>query len=144
MRRIGNCYGGKNYKEITMEINVKIGAEGKATTLVDRAKSAAAVGSGLLEVYATPSMAALMEQSACVALEGALPEGWTTVGVMLNLEHTRATRMGAQVEAQATVTMVDGRAVEFEIVASDDRGEIGRATHRRVAVESARFMSKLG
>ena len=127
-----------------MEIEVKVGAAGKATTLVDRAKSAAAVGSGLLEVYATPSMAALMEQSACVALEGALPEGWTTVGVMLNLEHTRATRMGAQVEAQATVTMVDGRTVEFEIVASDDRGEIGRATHRRVAVESARFMSKLG
>ncbi|MBO5710550.1 MAG: dihydrolipoamide acyltransferase [Rikenellaceae bacterium] len=127
-----------------MEINAKVGAVGTATTTVDRAKSAAAVGSGLLEVYATPSMAALMEQSACVALEGALPEGWTTVGVMLNLEHTRATRMGAQVEAQATVTMVDGRVVEFEIVASDDRGEIGRATHRRVAVESARFMSKLG
>ena len=127
-----------------MEINAKVGAVGTATTTVDRAKSAAAVGSGLLEVYATPSMAALMEQSACVALEGALPEGWTTVGVMLDLEHTRATRMGAQVEAQATVTMVDGRTVEFEIVASDDRGEIGRATHRRVAVESARFMSKLG
>lgn len=127
-----------------MEINAKVGAVGTATTTVDRAKSAAAVGSGSLEVYATPSMAALMEQSACVALEGALPEGWTTVGVMLNLEHTRATRMGASVEAQATITCVDGRAVEFTIVASDDRGEIGRATHRRVAVESARFMAKLG
>ena len=127
-----------------MEINAKVGAVGTATTTVDRAKSAAAVGSGLLEVYATPSMAALMEQSACVALEGALPEGWTTVGVMLNLEHTRATRMGASVEAQATITCVDGGAGEFTIVASDDRGEIGRATHRRVAVESARFMAKLG
>ena len=52
--------------------------------------------------------------------------------------------MSELLEVYATPSMVDGRAVEFEIVASDDRGEIGRATHRRVAVESARFMSKLG
>jgi predicted thioesterase len=127
-----------------MDINAKVGATGLAVAKVDRAKSAAAVGSGLLEVYATPSMAALMEQSACVALDGSLPEGWTTVGVMLNLEHTRATPMGADVEAQAAIIAIDGRIIDFEIVARDNRGEIGRATHRRIAVESARFMAKLG
>ena len=127
-----------------MEINAKIGTIGIATTTTDRAKSAAAVGSGSLEVYATPSMAALMEQSACKALEGALPEGWTTVGVALNLEYSRATGMGIGVEAQATITGINGRTVEFEIVAKDNKGEIGRATHRRVAVECSRFLAKIG
>lgn len=110
---------------------------------VTEADTAAVIGSGDLPVLATPRMVAGMEQAAMQAVAVALPEGSTTVGTQVAIEHLRATPVGATWTAVATLVKVDGRALHFEVEASDDKGVIGRGTHTRFVVEVARFMSKL-
>ena len=121
---------------------VKAGLVREERGVSDEAHSARAVGSGLLPVLATPAMTALMEQAAANAIEEYLPEGWTSVGVSLNVEHTSATPLGMKFRAEAEVTAVEGRKVLFAVRAYDEAGEIGRGTHARFAVEAEPFLAK--
>ena len=123
-------------------MEIIIGMKGEASTLVEKEDTAQYVGSGSLLVYATPCLAALMEGAACAAIEEALPQGQTSVGTALNLEHLSATPVGLEVRASAEVTAVDGRKITFAITAFDEAGEIGRATHTRVLVNSEKFLEK--
>ena len=123
-------------------MELTVGMTGTAATAVTRDNTAAAVGSGDLEVFATPMMAALMEQAAAAAIRPALAAGKTWVGTSLQLSHNSATPVGMKVEAVATVTKVEGSRVEFSVTARDDAGEIGSGTHTRVVVDSARFLEK--
>ena len=123
-------------------MEIIIGLKGEASTLVEKEDTAQYVGSGSLLIYATPCLAALMEGAACAAIEDVLPQGQTSVGTALNLEHLSATPVGLEVRASAEVTAVDGRIITFAITASDESGEIGRATHTRVLVNSEKFLEK--
>ena len=123
-------------------MEIIIGLKGEASTLVEKEDTAQYVGSGSLLVYATPCLAALMEGAACAAIEDVLPQGQTSVGTALNLEHLSATPVGLEVRASAEVTAVDGRKISFAITAFDESGEIGRATHTRVLVNSEKFLEK--
>ena len=104
--------------------------------------SSCTVGSGSLEVFATPMMIAAMEQAACTLLQEFLEEGQTSVGTMMHVAHSAATPLGMQVTATATITAQEGRKVEFEVSARDACGEIGRGTHTRFIVDAAKFLSK--
>ena len=119
-----------------------IGRIGTAEALVEREDTALEVGSGSLLVYATPCLAALMEGAACNCLEGLLAEGQTSVGTMLNLNHSAATPVGLEVSAEAKLTAVEGRKLTFEITAKDEKGVIGTAHHERFIVNSERFLQK--
>ena len=119
-----------------------IGRIGISEALVEREDTAQVVGSGSLLVYATPCMAALMEGAACNCLEEILPEGQTSVGTMLNLNHTAATPVGLEVSAEAELTAVDGRKLTFKITAKDEKGVIGTAQHERFIVNAERFLQK--
>ncbi len=121
---------------------LEVGLTGRSEALVEKEDTAQAVGSGELLVYATPCMVALMEGAACDALAGQLAEGESSVGVSLQLAHTAATPVGMQVRAEATLVAVEGRKLRFEIVASDEAGEIGKATHERVVIKAERFLEK--
>ena len=123
-------------------MEITIGLKAEVSTVVEREHTAAEVGSGDLLVYATPCMAALMEGAACEALADVIKEGQTTVGIELNLQHTSATPVGLEVRAEAEVTAVDGKVITFEIHAFDETGEIGKATHKRVLVNSQKFLDK--
>lgn len=123
-------------------MEITVGMKGQASTQVEREDTAQLVGSGDLLVYATPCMAALMEGAACDAIAEALPEGQTTVGTMLNLEHLSATPVGLEVRAEAQVTEVAGKVISFSLHAFDEAGEIGRGTHKRVIVSSQKFLDK--
>lgn len=103
---------------------------------------ASAVGSGSLDVFATPSMIALMEQAASELLQSELGPDQTSVGTGLVVEHLAATPSGVPVQAIATITAAEDRKVEFEIAARDMSGEIGRAKHTRFIVNAARFQDK--
>ena len=123
-------------------MEITVGMKGEAFTDVAREDTAKEVGSGDLLVYATPCMVALMEGAACEAIAQALKDTETTVGTALNIEHISATPVGLEVRAEAVVTEVSGKVITFEINAYDEVGQIGKGTHKRVIVNSQKFLDK--
>ena len=123
-------------------MEITVGMKGEVGTTVEREDTALEVGSGSLLVYATPCMAALMEGAACEAIESALDEGQTSVGIELNIRHTAATPVGMEVRAEAEVTEVEGKIITFVLRAFDEAGEIGSGTHKRAVVNAQRFLDK--
>ena len=123
-------------------MEITVGMKAEVTTLVEREDTAEEVGSGSLLVYATPCMVALMEGAACEAIEEALGEDKTTVGIELNIQHTSATPVGLEVRAEAEVTAVDGKIITFSVKAFDEAGEIGKGTHKRAIVPVQKFLDK--
>lgn len=119
-----------------------VGRKGKKETLVDAGNTAAAAGSGLLPVFATPHLIALMEGAACDAIADIMPEGSATVGARIDAQHMSATPVGLRVWAEATVTEAEERRLCFAIEAFDNKGLIGKATHERYIVDIQRFMKK--
>ena len=123
-------------------MEITVGMKGEAFNEVEREDTALEVGSGSLLVYATPCMVALMEGAACEAIAAALPEEKTSVGTELNIQHLSATPVGLEVRAEATVTAVEGKVITFEVTAYDEIGEIGPGIHKRVIVNSQKFLDK--
>lgn len=105
--------------------------------------TAIAVGSGDMPVLATPMMMALMENAAMLAVKDELPEGCTTVGGHMESSHLKPTSVGDTVRATAEVTKVDGKKIEFHVVAYAGETLLGEGTHLRFVVDKERFMSKL-
>lgn len=118
------------------------GIKNKIELNVTENKTAKTVGSGTLDVFATPAMIALMEQTAAESVEKELEQGTTTVGIKINVEHLAATPVGMNVSCQSTLVEVDGRKLVFDIEAFDEAGMIGKAYHERFIVDSKRFMDK--
>lgn len=119
------------------------GAAAQSRTTVCEANTAAAMGSGDLPVFATPAMVALMENAAMLAVASGLPEGATTVGAEMHVEHIKPSGLGAEIVASAVVTAVEGRKITFNVGARDAEGMIGEGTHVRFVVDRERFLAKL-
>ncbi len=122
---------------------IKEGLTAQSHTVVTVENSAARLGSGDLEVFATPAMVALMENAAMNAVSASLEEGETTVGVSMSTSHIKASAMGAEITATAEVISIEGRKITFRISASDKDGLIGEGDHVRFVVNREKFMSKL-
>ena len=99
-------------------------------------------GSGLVDVYATPMMIAHMEYAALKCIEPCLEAGQVSVGGHVNVSHIAATPLGMRVTAEATVTAIDRRRVDFTVTMRDECGEIGSGTHTRFIVDEAAFIAK--
>ena len=121
---------------------MEIGIKNTKTLAVTPENTAAALGSGLLSVFATPAMIALMEQTAAESVQGQLEDGGCTVGTSLDVKHISATPVGMTVRVESTLTAIDGRKLTFEVTAFDEAGQIGYGTHERFIVASERFMEK--
>lgn len=124
-------------------MTIEIGTRHTSRVVVGSSNVASAVGSGGLDVFATPSMVALMENAAMTAVAPFLEEGQTTVGGHINTSHVAPSPVGATIEAEAVVTAVEGRKIEFAVEARCDGKVIGSGTHLRFVVDAAKFMSKL-
>lgn len=109
---------------------------------VGKSSTARKVGSGTIDVLATPELVRLMEAAAVKALADHLPPEFTTVGVMINVKHIAPTPVGLNVKVRAALTEVHGRRLKFQVTALDDREEVGRGTHERVLVEVDTFMGR--
>ncbi len=125
-----------------MEIIIPVGVEYTATEMVTNENTASKYGSGLVDVFATPAMIALMEKAALNAVKPYLPNGFSTVGTEVCVKHTKATPMGWEVHSKATLKEVDNKKLVFEVVAWDKEGEVGRGYHTRFIIDSKRFMDK--
>jgi fluoroacetyl-CoA thioesterase len=115
------------------------GRRAKVELTVGEADTALAMGSGDVPVLATPRVLALAEQAAVQAIGTCLPEGKTSVGSWVELEHLTPTRVGATVVAEAVLLGVHGRRLEFTIAVREGDEEVAHVRHRRVIVSRARF-----
>jgi predicted thioesterase len=122
---------------------MKIGDKGTVTVKVTKENCASAIGSGALDVFATPSMIALMENAACEAIKASLQPGESSVGTKVNISHLKASALEDTITATATLTEIDGRRLVFEVVANDSKGIIGEGTHERFIINVEKFLSKL-
>lgn len=123
---------------------IKPGMKLEAREQVTESRTAAALGSGTLPVYGTPAMMCLMEKAAAELAEDGLPEGWTSVGILMQVSHDAPTPVGVEVRAEAEVTAVEGRKIIYEVRAFDARGQIGKGRHERFAVQQDKFLAKAG
>lgn len=122
---------------------LRIGMKGKTSAVsVDEENTALAMGSGNLEVFATPAMIALMEQAACEAIEEGMSAEESSVGTLINVKHISATPMSMNVWAEAELVEVDGKRLTFCVKAFDDSGLIGEGSHERFVVSVDKFMSR--
>ncbi len=118
------------------------GLTAEISLIVTESDTAAKWGSGLVPVFGTPSLVGLMEGAAVKALEGHLPEGQTTVGGRIDVQHLAATPVGMTVRARAELRTVEGRKLVFHIEAWDAVEKIGEAIHERVVIKTEKFIAR--
>jgi predicted thioesterase len=118
------------------------GIRGRKEEIVTDDRTARALGSGGLPVYATPAMIALLEGACIASLDQLLPETHSTVGTALQVKHLAATPVGMTVKAEAQLIEVDGRRLVFTVEAFDEAGKIGEGVHERFIVENEKFLKK--
>ena len=123
-------------------MELKVGLTGKSEVLVDNSNTAKTMGSGDLEVFATPAMIALMEKAATLAVAECLPEGSSTVGTMINVKHMAATPVGMNVAARATLNQVDSKRLVFSVEAFDGKDKIGEGQNERYIINVEKFLAK--
>ena len=123
-------------KELSRGISLELTEE------VTPDKTAEAIGSGMLPVYATPAMIALMEHTALGSVAPYLEEGTTTVGTMLNVKHTAPSVVGSVITCESELIEIDRRRLVFTVRAFDEAGEIGSGTHERFIVDCEKFFTK--
>lgn len=121
---------------------LEAGIKGREEVMVTEANSAAAMGSGLLPVFATPAMVALMEQTSWKSVAPYLNEGEGTVGTSLNISHSAATPRGMKVWCESELTEVDRRRLVFHVTCYDEAGVIGEGTHERFIIGNEKFLAK--
>lgn len=125
-------------KDFTAKLSASAG------TTVNSSKTAKAVKSGSLDVFATPMMLALMEEATCLACAPILEDGETTVGTNISVSHNKASGIGAQITATAVLENADGRRLTFSVSAKDSNDDIiGKGTIERFVVLEDKFMKKV-
>ena len=115
------------------------GLEGHAELVVGEEHTAPRIGSGRVRVLATPVMINLMEAAALDACENLIPAGHQSLGTRLDVRHIAATPVGMRVRATARLLSVDGRKLEFQVEARDEKDLIGDGAHERMVVNVERF-----
>ena len=123
---------------------IMIGTRCQLEQVVTNELTAANVGSGLLPVFGTPYLAAMMENAAQTLLQTFLEEEKGSVGTHLNISHDAPTPVGMKVWAEAEITNVseNGKIVDFKVSAWDEKGPISSGTHQRAIIHNERFLAR--
>ena len=122
---------------------MEIGIKGRVETVVNDGNTAKFVGSGALDVFATPNMIGLMEQAAQASVAPYLEEGQGTVGTKIEVSHDAATPLGMKVWAESELIEIDRRRLVFEVKAYDEAGLIGQGRHERFIIQNEKFLAKV-
>lgn len=123
-------------------MELKVGIKGKYSVTVEENMLASAVGSGLIPVFSTPFMVAIMECAASTSVADSVGEGNVTVGTKLDISHLAATPCGMDVYATSELVAVEGRKLTFKVEAYDACEKIGEGMHERFIVGAEKFVAK--
>ncbi|HST20428.1 MAG TPA: hotdog domain-containing protein [Blastocatellia bacterium] len=123
--------------------NIPLGATAAKTIEVTKDMTVAHFVESMPAVYGTPIMIYHMEDVAGSVIQQYLPEGWVSVGVVVNVKHLAATPVGAKVTARAEVIAIDDHTITFSVESHDGFEKIGEGTHVRAPVQMERFMKKV-
>ena len=126
-----------------MELNIPLNLCNQEKEIVNANNVATVVGSGSVEVFATPAMIALMEKTANNSLRNYLPEDCVSVGVEINTKHIKASAIGKEIVCKSELIKVDGKKLFFNISAYEGEDMIGQASHTRVVVNKEKFLNNL-
>ena len=118
------------------------GIRGEQTQSVTAENTARALGSGTLEVFATPALVALAEKTCWQSVAAELEAGSGTVGTKLELEHTAPTPVGMTVTCHSELVAVEGRKLTFKVTLADEKGPVGGGTHERFVIFEEKFAAK--
>ena len=121
---------------------LETGIRGGQSQLVTPENTAKAMGSGTLEVFATPALVALAEKTCWMSVASALEEGSGTVGTKLELEHTAPTPVGMTVTCESELIAVEGRKLTFRVSLHDEKGAVGGGIHERFVINNEKFAAK--
>lgn len=122
---------------------MEIGIIGKEEIVVNKDVTAAAIGSGMVEVFATPMMIALMENTCAKSVASHLQADESTVGTHVNVSHCAATPIGMKVYCESELIEIDRRKLTFKVTAYDERGMIGEGLHERFIIDRKKFQAKI-
>ena len=125
-----------------MGLMLETGIIGKEEMLVTESDTAKALGSGGLNVFATPAMIALSEKTALTSILKELPEGQSTVGTKIDMSHIAATPVGMKVRCETELIEIDRRRLVFAVNVYDEVEKIAEGIHERFIVEDAKFQTK--
>ena len=121
---------------------LEAGIRGEQSVAVTSENTAKTMGSGTLDVFATPALVALAEKTCWMSVAAALDEGCGTVGTELRVKHLAATPLGMTVTAKTELTAVEGRKLTFKVEAFDEAGKIGEGEHERFIIQNEKFLAK--
>jgi fluoroacetyl-CoA thioesterase len=124
-------------------MELSVGASADVTHAVAEVDTALALGSGDVPVLGTPRVLALLEGATVAAVARALPDGQTTVGTRVSIEHRAATPVGRTVTARARLVAVDGRRLTFEVELIDGEAVAAFGTVERAVVDRDRFVARV-
>jgi len=127
---------------LIMKNELEVGISHQEMRVVRYEDTAANYGSGLVEVFATPAMLSLMENTALKTVLPYLEEGQNTVGFEVNIKHLKPTPVGKEVRCTAILKEVDGKKLVFDLEAEDDEGKIGKGSHTRYIIDTQKFMEQ--
>jgi len=118
---------------------IQPGLTGQISLVVGEEHTAKHLGSGAVQVLATPQMILLMEQAGVAAIDHLLPEGYRTVGVHLDVRHLAPTPVGFEVRTTAELVEVDGKRLTFRVQVHDGVEVVGEGIHHRVIINVQQF-----
>ncbi len=121
---------------------ISVGDHSESRLTVTEKDTAKAWGSGSLPVLATPRMVLMIEETACAALEGKLPEGDTSVGTLVDIKHVSASPVGSEVVCRVEVVEIDRARIRFSVSVTDRDGDVGTGFHERFVVHTDKFMER--
>jgi len=122
---------------------LKPGLAGQLSLVVTEEHTAKHLGSGSVQVLATPQMILLMEQASVAAIDHLLPEGYRTVGIGLDVRHLAPTPVGFEVRATSEVIEVDGRRLTCRVQVHDGVELVGDGIHRRAIIDVRQFAERV-
>lgn len=124
------------------DLNLEIGITGSRAQGVETSQTAASVGSGMAQVFATPMMVALVEKTCYELVQPLLSAGESSVGTRMEIDHVAPTPVGMEVRCQCRLDAIDGRRLRFSFTVCDEAEPIGRGIHERFIINAERFQNK--